>query len=114
MRLQRGDAARAIKQAETFEVFKRGRSILSYLSARAYLLGHQAPQSLADWDRLGQLSAAGFWKTIATVGRARAAAQAGDAAAARTAYEQALKHLAAADQDVPLLAEIKGEYSTLK
>jgi hypothetical protein len=87
---------------------------LSYLAARAYLLGHQPAQSLADWDRLAQMSVSGFWKTIATVGRARASVQAGDVAAARRAYERVLSDWAAADSARPLLADVRTEYSQLK
>jgi hypothetical protein len=108
-----GNGARAVEQAKSFDVFKRGRPALTYLSARAHLLDKQPAKALADWDRLAQVSAAGFWKTIATVGRARASAQLGDVAAARALYREVLDVWEAAESNLPLLAEVKDEYAKL-
>jgi hypothetical protein len=112
--LAAGNGARAIEQSESFEVFKQGRPALLYLSARAHVLDGQGAKALADWSRLARISVSGFWKTVATVGRARSVVQSGDVAAARSAYHEVLDTWKAADADLPLLADVKNESDRLK
>jgi hypothetical protein len=54
------------------------------------------------------------WRVLARVGLARAAAQAGDTAKSRQAYQDVLAMCKDADPDVPLFEEVKKEYAGLK
>jgi tetratricopeptide (TPR) repeat protein len=108
-----GQPGAAVKHAEAFQVFKGGRPALTYLSARAHLLDRQTTKALADWDRLAAISVSGFWKTVATLGRARTLVQSGDVAAARAAYHEVLRTWSTADPGLPLLTAAKEEYAQL-
>jgi hypothetical protein len=54
------------------------------------------------------------WGALARLGLARACAMQGDAAKARTAYQDFLTLWKDADPDIPILREAKAEYAKLK
>ena len=62
-------------------------------------------QKLVDWKGLGP----GVRLPLAYLGLGRAAARAGDAAGARTAYERLLELWKDADADLPVLSQAKLE-----
>jgi hypothetical protein len=71
--------------------------------------------AMADFQNLlDHRGANNGWRVIARIGLARAAAQAGDTAKSRQAYQDVLAMCKDADQDVPLFAEVKKEYAGLK
>jgi len=88
-----------------------------YLRGLAYLQAKQAPQAVAEFQKvLDHKSAFGVspYLSLARLGLARGFALSGDPAKARTAYQNFFTTWKAADQDIPILKAAKAEYAKLQ
>ena len=89
----------------------------AYLRGQAYLLAHNGSAAAAEFQKL--LNHRGIvlnfpLGALAHLGLARAYALQGDAAKARTAYNDFSRLWKDADPDIPILKEAKAEYEKLK
>jgi tetratricopeptide (TPR) repeat protein len=118
--LQPGDSAKAIEQLRSTEAYQFGYiagGIPAYLRGLAYLREKQAPQAVAEFQKLldhrPALGAAPY-VSLGQLGLARSLALSGDAAKARTAYQDFFTKWKDADPDIPILKEAKTEYAKLQ
>ncbi len=115
--LMRGGAQEAIDQLAASKPYDRTEVISHYLRGLAYLqlkspLEAQAAfKTIIDRPQIDQFS---IVHPLALLGRARAAAMAGDRAASRTAYQDFLTRWKDADPDLPVLVAAKAEHEKLK
>jgi serine/threonine protein kinase/tetratricopeptide (TPR) repeat protein len=118
--LQRGDGAKAVDDLHPAEAYEFGNSafgVPAYLRGLAYLKSKQGGPAAAEFQKI--LDHHGFMGTspylaLAKLGIGRAYALSGDAAKARTAYQDFFALWKDADPDVPVLKEAKAEYEKLK
>jgi hypothetical protein len=76
-----------------------------------------APEALAAFQTIidrPQIDQFSIVHSLARLGKARAAAMAGDLATSRTAYEDFLTRWKDADPDLPVLVAAKAEYARLQ
>jgi tetratricopeptide (TPR) repeat protein len=117
--LQRGDAAQAIKDLHPAELYQFGDVELgmpAYLRGMAYLQ-KQGTEAAAEFQKvLDHRSASGAspYCALARLGLARSYALTGDAAKARTTYQDFFTLWKDADPDIPILKQAKAEYAKLQ
>ncbi len=118
--LRRGDAAQAIKDLHHAEVYQFGDVELgmpAYLRGMAYLKNKQGTEAAAEFQKVLDhrgVSGASPYCALARLGLARSYALTGDAAKARTTYQNFLTLWKDADLDIPILKEAKAEYAKLQ
>ena len=117
--LQRGNGAKAIGYLHPAEAFQLGfveNGVPVYLRGLAYLQTKQGPQAAEFQKILDHRGAIGatVWQALAKLGQGRAYALAGDAAKARTAYQDFFTMWKDGDPDLPVLKEAKAEYEKLQ
>jgi eukaryotic-like serine/threonine-protein kinase len=118
--LQRGDAAQAIKDLHPAEAYQFGEvelGIPAYLRGMAYLKSKQGTEAAAEFQKVLDhrgASGASPYCALANLGLARSHALIGDAAKARTTYQDFLSLWKDADPDIPILKEAKAEYAKLQ
>jgi len=124
--LGRGNGSKAVELLQPAVPYELGEIIGSlnnscmyqvYLRGEAYLLAKQGTAAAAEFQKL--LDHRGIvwncWSgALAHHGLARARAEAGDAAGARTAYQDFFALWKDADPDIPILQQAKAEYAKLK
>jgi serine/threonine protein kinase/tetratricopeptide (TPR) repeat protein len=117
--LQRGNAAKALEElhpAHTNELGFVENGIPAYLRGSAYLRNKQGAQAAAEFqkvlDHRGVLGAMPY-EALAKLGLGRSYVLMGDAAKARTAYQDFLNLWKDADPDVAILKEARSEYAKL-
>ena len=116
--INRNDHAPAI---QLLEAAKRYEAVAEFwpqtLRGQAYLRQRAGTEARAEFqnilDHRGYAPLSALYP-LAHLGLARAAAMTGDAATARTAYQNFLALWKDADPDLPVLQEAKREYETLK
>jgi eukaryotic-like serine/threonine-protein kinase len=122
--LQRKQPALAIEALEPARLFELGGGPTAsvdfwvpYLRGEAYLDLHDPAKALAEYQKIADhrgLSPTSPLYVLARLGTARAYAQQGDNAKARTAYQDFFAFWKDADPDVPVLKQAKAEYEKLK
>jgi hypothetical protein len=113
MALAAGNPEFALTLLRKAQLYRRARPPLLYISGTANLKSGRAADTQAEWARMRQISAGGFWDVMATLGMARSATMLGDTASAKREYQDFLAAWKDADADVPLLIEAKAEYAKL-
>ncbi len=113
MALAAGKPDLALTLLRKAQLYRRARPPFLYISGMANLQSGRAADAQAEWARMRQISAGGFWDVMATLGMARSAAMLGDTASAKREYQDFLAAWKDADADVPLLIEAKAEYAKL-
>ena len=118
--LQRANSAKAIENLHPAEAYQLGfieNGVPTYLRGLAFLRNKQGPEAAAEFQKIldcrGALGAIPYM-ALAKLGLARASALTGDAAKARTAYQDFLTLWKDADSDIPILREAKAEYAKLQ
>ena len=122
--LQRKQPARAIEALESARAFELGAGPTApvdfwplYLRGEAYFDLHDTGKALAEYQKIADhrgIQPASPWYVLARLAAGRAYALQGDAAKARTAYQDFFAFWKDADPDVPLLKQAKAEYEKLK
>jgi serine/threonine protein kinase/tetratricopeptide (TPR) repeat protein len=122
--LERKDPNQAIellKVASTIELSEPTQFTIflcpAYLRGEAYLMLHDGIAAAVEFQKF--IDHRGLvmnfpWGALARLGLARAYALQGDAAKARTAYQDFLTLWKDADPDIPILKQAKAEYAKLK
>jgi serine/threonine protein kinase/tetratricopeptide (TPR) repeat protein len=121
--LRRNNGTKAVELLESARPYELGAGFNScaysanYIRAQAYLKLHDGQKAAAEYQRI--LDHRGVAPTnplyaLARVGLARAYALEGDAAKARTAYQDFFAAWKDADADVPILKQAKAEYVKLQ
>jgi predicted Zn-dependent protease len=120
--LNRNDAAKAIEllqPALSYELSDFGRGALhpAFVRGQAYIAAHQPVEAAAEFQKI--LDHPGVVMNdpigaLARLGLARAYALQGDAARAKSAYQDFLTLWKNADSDIPILISAKSEYARLK
>jgi len=114
--LARKKPQKAVELLETGRPYEAGYPGNTFVRGQAYLLARDGAKAAAEFQRVldargvGQLD---ITHPLARLGLARAKAQAGDTAGARTAYQDFLAAWKDADSDLPILKEAKAEYAKL-
>ncbi|MGH9794394.1 MAG: protein kinase domain-containing protein [Candidatus Acidiferrales bacterium] len=115
--LSRGNAQKAIELLESGMPYEDAHPQNSYVRGLAYLHLREGEKAAAEFrkitDHRGRVGMDVIYR-LAQLGLARAKAQAGDTAAARTAYRDFLAAWKDADADLPILKEAKAEYAKLQ
>ncbi|MCU1303054.1 MAG: hypothetical protein JWQ87_3338 [Candidatus Sulfotelmatobacter sp.] len=118
--LHHGDGSKALDELRAAEPYEFGYVALgvpAYLRGAAYLEMKQGGQAAAEFQKIvdhrGVMGASPYL-SLAKLGLGRSFALAGDAAKARTAYQDFFAVWKDADPDVPILKEAKTEYEKLK
>jgi tetratricopeptide (TPR) repeat protein len=118
--LQRGNGAKAVeilKPAADYEFGFFATGVPAYLRGLAYLQNKQAKEAGAEFQKVIDHKGAvgiGPYIPLAQLGLARAYALQGDAAKARTSYQDFFAVWKDADPDVPILKQAKAEYAKLQ
>jgi len=126
--LSRRDAAKAIAELQQAAPYELGQattigSTIStalypvYVGALAYLEARRGTEALAEYQKIVDNRGVvinGPIGVLAHLGQARAHTLAGDAGKAKIAYQDFLAAWKDADPDIPLLAEAKKEYASLR
>jgi Flp pilus assembly protein TadD len=115
-----GDATRALALLEVVSPYESGiilRFAPAYFRGKAYLLAHNGNAAIVEFQKLldhpgAQLNDPTSALTHLQLGRAYA--MAGDAAKAKSAYQDFLTLWKDADPDIPILKEAKAEYAKLQ
>jgi tetratricopeptide (TPR) repeat protein len=120
--LNRNDAAKAIELLQptlSYELSDFGRGALhpAFVRGQAYIAAHQPAEAAAEFQKI--LDHPGVVMNdpigaLARLGLARAYALQGDAAKAKSAYQDFLTLWKNADPDIPILISAKSEYARLK
>jgi tetratricopeptide (TPR) repeat protein len=120
MDLQRGNAGKAVEDIRHAEMFQLGfveTGIPVYLRGLAYLHNKQGAEAAAEFQKIldnrGGLGPLPYW-ALAKLGLGRALSLTGDAAKARTAYQDFFTLWKDADADLPVLKAAKAEYEKLQ
>ena len=118
--LQRGNAAKAIEDLRSAEAYELGfveLGIPVYLRGLAYLQNKQGTEAATEFQKIpdhrGALGPLPY-VALAKLGLGRAYALSGDAAKARTAYQDFFTLWKDADADLPILKAAKTEYERLQ
>jgi serine/threonine protein kinase/tetratricopeptide (TPR) repeat protein len=118
--LQRGNGAKAVEILRPTADYEFGfvsNGIPAYLRGLAYLQAKQAKEAGAEFQKVIDHKGAvgiGPYIPLAQLGLARAYAMEGDAAKARTSYQDFFALWKDADPDVPILKQAKAEYAKLQ
>jgi serine/threonine protein kinase/tetratricopeptide (TPR) repeat protein len=115
--LARGRGQEAIDHLAASKPYDRAEVTSHYLRGLAYLKLKSAPEALAAFQTIidrPQIDQFSIVHPLARLGKARAAALAGDLATARTAYQDFLTWWRDADPDLPVLVAAKAEYEKVK
>jgi tetratricopeptide (TPR) repeat protein len=115
--LARGREQEAIGHLAASKPYDRGEVTSHYLRGLAYLQLRSPADALVAFQTVierPQIDQFAIEHPLARLGEARAAAMAGDLAAARTAYQVFLAWWKDADRDLPVLVAAKAEYERLK
>jgi eukaryotic-like serine/threonine-protein kinase len=113
--LKQKQPARALDILRISAPYERASGEVIYVRGVVRLQLRAAADAMADFQNLlDNRGANQSWRVLARVGLARAAAQAGDTAKSRQAYQDVLALCKDADPDVPLFQEVKKEYAQLK
>ncbi len=110
-----GKAIEFLQPAEKYDLV--GGLRIPYKRGQAYLLEHKGTEAAAEFQKLlDHRGAVGnsIEGVLAHLQLGRAYAQAGDAAKARTAYQDFFALWKDADPGIPILQQAKAEYSKLK
>jgi len=114
------EAVRLLEGAAAYELgsFPDGADLWPiYFRGKAYLLAHDSVKAAAEFqkflDHRGVDAVSPFFP-LSQLGLARALAMQGDAAKARTAYQDLFVMWKDADADLPVLKQAKGEYAKLQ
>ena len=116
--LRRGNSAQAIQLLQSATAYGwAGQFWPETIRGQAYLSQRAGAQAAAEFQKI--LDHRGWainspLYPLAYVGLARAAALTGDAATARTAYQDYFALMKDADADLPVLQQAKQEYQALK
>jgi eukaryotic-like serine/threonine-protein kinase len=119
LELQRHNGGKAVDEIHSTEAYQLGyviNGVPLYLRGTAYLLDKQGAQAAAEFQKfLDHRWAFGSspYFALCTLGLARSHAMAGNAARARTAYQDFLTMWKDADLDLPVLEAAKREYGNL-
>jgi tetratricopeptide (TPR) repeat protein len=115
-------AVELLKTAAPYELgqcepFQFGMMYPAYLRGQAYLLARHGKEAAAEFQKM--IDHPGIvlnfpLGALAHLGLGRAYALEGDKAKALAAYDEFLNLWKAADADIPILREAKGEYAKLK
>jgi len=118
--LQHGNGAKAVeilKPAADYEFGFAATGLPAYLRGLAYLQTKQAKEAGAEFQKVIDHKGAvgiGPYVPLAQLGLAHAYAMEGDAAKARTSYQDFFAVWKDADPDVPILKQAKAEYAKLQ
>jgi serine/threonine protein kinase/tetratricopeptide (TPR) repeat protein len=115
--MNHGDAARAIETLRAAEPYDKGTSDSRFTRGRAYLMNHQPAEAVREFQGVLNLRNAypgDPLMGLAQLYLARAYAQQGDSARARSAYQDFFALWKDADSDIPILKEARGEYAKLQ
>ena len=118
--LQHGNSAKAIEQLRPTEAYQFGyiaAGMPAYLRGLAYLQAKQGPQAAAEFQKLldhKPALGASPYVSLARLGLARGLVLSGDAAKARTAYQDFFSEWKDADPNIPILKEARAEYAKLQ
>ena len=115
--LNHGEAAKAIDALKPAEAYDRGTTDSRFTRGRAYLMNHQPAQAAQEFQAVLNLRAASISDPLMGIAQlylARAYAQQGDTAKARSAYQDFFALWKDADPDIPILKEAKAEYAKLQ
>lgn len=116
--IKRNDAEKAIQSLEAVRNYEAAAEFWpQYLRGQAFLAQKKGAEAAAEFQKIldhrGEASLSVLY-SLAQLQLARAAALAGDAAKARTTYQNFLALWKDADSDLPVLLEAKSEYEQLK
>jgi eukaryotic-like serine/threonine-protein kinase len=115
MALKQKQPERALEVLKVAAPYERAHGEVIYLRGLAHLQLRASADAMADFQNLlDHRGANNGWRVHARIGLARSAAQAGDTAKSRQAYQDVLAMCKDADPDVPLFQEVKKEYAGLK
>jgi predicted Zn-dependent protease len=115
--LKRGNPQKAVDLLEAGLPFEAAHPPNTFTRGQAYLRLKDGEKAAAQFRRiLDNRGTAGMTTLypLSRLGLARAKALAGDAAGARTAYQDFLAAWKDADPDLPILKEAKAEYAKLQ
>jgi eukaryotic-like serine/threonine-protein kinase len=118
--LQRGNGAKAMEYLHPAGIIELGfveDGVPVYLRGLAYLQTKQGSEATLEFQKiLDHRPALGatLWQALAKLGQGRAFALSGDAARARTAYQDFFTLWKDADPDIPILKQAKAEYAKLQ
>jgi serine/threonine protein kinase/Flp pilus assembly protein TadD len=118
--LRRGEAVKAIeemKKADPYELSIWTRLLPIYVRGEAYLAAGDGAAAAREFQKILDhpgIVANDSIEALAHLGLARSYAQAGDAAKARTAYQDFFVLWKDADPDLPILIAAKSEYAKLQ
>jgi len=115
--IQLGDSESAIRELEIAAPYERANLTTILIRANALLAAGRHEEAAREYQRIIDLPGVlpvFIGHPLAEIGKARALAAAGDTAAARIAYQDVLGLWAEADEDMPLLAEVRAEYEALQ
>ena len=118
--VNRGNAGKAIELLQVASPYEAGfiaRRVPNYARGQAYLKARQGKEAAAEFQKI--LENRGVCGTalicaLSHLQLARAHALSGDAAGARTAYQDFFTLWKDADPDIPILKEAKAEYAKLQ
>jgi eukaryotic-like serine/threonine-protein kinase len=116
----KGNSSKALvnlEAAQPYELALGGYLYPAYVRGQAYLLAHNGPAAATEFQKV--LDHRGIVQNFVTGALAhlqigRAYAMAGDAASARTAYQDFFTLWKDADPDIPILKQAKAEYAKLR
>ncbi len=121
--LSRGDAAQAIKLMELARPYDLAVTpplpslYPTYVRGEAYLRARQPDAAAQEFQKILDhrgIAGASPVESLARLGLAQSRAMSGNAAAAKTAYQDFLALWKDADPDIPILKQAKAEYEKLK
>src|SRR5208337_1070763 len=124
LELNRGNPSRALAYLESARPYELGQAanLINnmypvYVRGQAYLLAHNGPAAAAEFRKM--LDHKGVLQNFVIASLVhlqigRAYAMAGDAAKAKTAYNEFLTLWKDADPDIPILKQAKAEYAKLQ
>jgi len=118
--INRGNTGKAIellRRASPYEFGLFPRTLPTYVRGEAYLRARQGKEAAAEFQKV--LDHRGSCQTsphcaLSHLQLARARVLSGDAAGARSAYQDFFAIWKDADSDIPILKEAQGEYTKLK
>lgn len=115
--LNRGEHDKALEALAPAEPFERPRPYLSLLRGEALLAAGRPADAVAALQQTianRLVVEPAILNPVARIWLARAHAKAGDAAAARRAYQDAFAIWKDADEDLPLLVAARHEYAAIR
>jgi tetratricopeptide (TPR) repeat protein len=111
-----GVPVKAIEALRASAPYERANHLSIYLRGQAYLKAGQGAEAVKEFQKILDnrgTSRVNVLYPLAHLGVARAAAQSGDAAKARKAYQDFFAIWKDADPEIPILLEAKREYAKL-